>query len=130
VTVGDFAALGGLAAVHQFVRIGAYAFIGAGSMVSQDVPPYVLACGDRAKIYGLNSIGLKRRDFPLPLRRDLTHALRLLQRAPTVQQGIQDVRRAFIPLPPEHPVHQLLAFCEFGEGRGLCASVRRQRSAP
>lgn len=63
ITVGDYAILGGIVAVHQFVRIGAYAIIGGQSAVSQDIPPYVSAAGNRAKLYGLNLIGLKRRGF-------------------------------------------------------------------
>jgi len=63
IEVGDYAILGGIVAVHQFARIGAYALIGGQSAVSQDVPPYVSAAGNRAKLYGLNLIGLKRRGF-------------------------------------------------------------------
>lgn len=61
VTLEDHAAIAALAAVHQFARIGESAYVGAGSMVSLDVPPYCLASGDRARLYGLNLIGLKRR---------------------------------------------------------------------
>jgi UDP-N-acetylglucosamine acyltransferase len=63
ITIGDWAILGGIVAVHQFVRIGAYAIIGGQSAVSQDIPPYVSAAGNRAKLYGLNLVGLKRRGF-------------------------------------------------------------------
>ena len=63
VTLEDYVTIGALAAVHQFARIGESAYIGAGSMVSLDVPPYCLANGDRAHLYGLNLIGLKRRGF-------------------------------------------------------------------
>ncbi len=63
ITVDDHAVLGGLVAVHQFVRIGSYAFIGGKSAITKDVPPYTLAAGDRARLYGLNMVGLKRREF-------------------------------------------------------------------
>lgn len=63
VTLEDYATIAALAAVHQFARIGESAYIGAGSMVSLDVPPYCLANGDRAHLYGLNLVGLKRRGF-------------------------------------------------------------------
>jgi UDP-N-acetylglucosamine acyltransferase len=59
--VEDFVIIGGLVGVHQFVRIGNGAILGAGSMVSMDVPPYCNATGDRAKLHGLNIEGLKRR---------------------------------------------------------------------
>ena len=63
VILQDHAILGGLSAVHQFVRIGTHAFIGGTTGVDRDIPPYVLAAGNRAKLRGLNTVGLKRRDF-------------------------------------------------------------------
>jgi UDP-N-acetylglucosamine acyltransferase len=64
VIVGDFAVLGGFVGVHQFCRIGAHAMIAAGSIVLQDVPPFVTAAGYPAKPRGINSEGLRRRGFP------------------------------------------------------------------
>jgi UDP-N-acetylglucosamine acyltransferase len=49
--------------VHQFTRIGAHAFLAAGAMVAQDVPPYAMVAGDRARLVGINEIGLQRRGF-------------------------------------------------------------------
>ncbi len=63
VTIDDHAIVGGLVAVHQYVRIGAYCIIGGASAVSKDIPPYVMAVGNRAKLYGLNTVGLKRQGF-------------------------------------------------------------------
>ncbi len=63
ITIGDHATIGGLVAIHQFVRVGAYAFIGGKSGVVKDIPPYVIASGDRAVLHGLNSVGLKRHGF-------------------------------------------------------------------
>ena len=60
ITVEDKAILGGFVAVHQFSRIGRHAFIGGASAVSRDVPPYTMAVGNRAKLVGLNLVGLKR----------------------------------------------------------------------
>jgi len=116
VQVEDHAVLGGLAAVHQFVRIGTLAFVGAGSMVSQDVPPFTLASGDRARIYDLNVVGLRRHGYGPNARRALRRALGLLLTAPTIQQGVERVR-AGSELTAE--VERLLAFVEQG-GRGLC----------
>lgn len=62
--VGDWTVIGGMAGLHQFVRVGKMAMIGAGAMVPLDIPPYTMAQGDRAKLSGLNVVGLKRRDFP------------------------------------------------------------------
>lgn len=63
VVVDDYAILGGMSAVHQFTRVGSYVMASGGSMIAQDLPPYVIAQGDRAKTVGLNLIGLKRRGF-------------------------------------------------------------------
>jgi len=63
VTVGDFAVLGGLAAVHQFCRIGHHAMVGGVTGVEQDVIPYGMVLGDRARLAGLNLRGLQRRGF-------------------------------------------------------------------
>ena len=64
VHLGQKAVIGGLCAVHQFVRIGEYAFIGGKSGIAQDVPPYMLAVGERARLVGPNLIGLRRAGFP------------------------------------------------------------------
>ena len=63
VTLEDYCILNGLVAVQQFVRVGAHAYIGGKSGILKDVPPYVIASGERAKLYGLNVIGLKRHNF-------------------------------------------------------------------
>jgi UDP-N-acetylglucosamine acyltransferase len=63
VEVHDFAILGGFTVVHQFVRIGAHVITGMGSIVLQDIPPFVLAQGNTATPHGLNAEGLKRRGW-------------------------------------------------------------------
>lgn len=63
VHVGDYAIIGGLAAVHQFAIVGAHSMAGGGSMISQDVPPYVMCSGNLAVPHGINSEGLRRRGF-------------------------------------------------------------------
>ena len=63
VILENYVGVGGLAAIHQFTRIGESAYLGGGAMVSLDVPPYCVAQGDRARLFGLNLIGLKRRGF-------------------------------------------------------------------
>jgi len=63
VEVDDYAILGGLSAVHQFARIGCHVMASGGSMIGQDVVPYAIVQGDRAKVVGLNLTGLKRRGF-------------------------------------------------------------------
>ncbi len=63
VCVEDGVNIGGLVAIHQFVRIGKLAMLGGGAMVSKDVPPYVMVVGDRAELWGVNVIGLRRKGF-------------------------------------------------------------------
>lgn len=63
IEIGDKAIIGGLVAIHQFVRVGAYAFIGGMTATVKDIPPFMMASGDRAKLYGLNVRGLKREGF-------------------------------------------------------------------
>ncbi len=83
VDVGDFAIIGGLAAVHQFVRIGAHAMVGGMSGLEQDLIPYGSAMGARARLRGLNLVGLQRRNFS----RDDIHTLRTVYRLMFAQEG-------------------------------------------
>lgn len=78
VQVGDFAIIGGNSAVHQFVRIGAHAMIGGMSGVENDVIPYGTVMGDRARLAGLNLVGLERRGFSKDDVRALRSAYRML----------------------------------------------------
>jgi UDP-N-acetylglucosamine acyltransferase len=80
VEVGDFAWLSGLCAVHQWSRIGAHAFIAGGAIVTQDVPPFCLVQGDRARLVSLNATGLKRAGFASAEIMDLRRAYRVLFR--------------------------------------------------
>ena len=80
VELGDQVTVGGHAGVHQFVRIGRLAFIAAGAMVSNDIPPYCLAAGDRARLRGLNRVGLQRAGLSAPLRATLKRAFIALRR--------------------------------------------------
>jgi UDP-N-acetylglucosamine acyltransferase len=63
IEVDDKAVIGGLAAIHQFVKIGTLAMLGGGSMVSQDIPPYVMVAGNHARPTGINKLGLQRAGF-------------------------------------------------------------------
>jgi UDP-N-acetylglucosamine acyltransferase len=81
VTIEDWVILGGFSAVHQFVRIGAHAFTGMGSAMSQDVPPYVTAAGNLAQPHGLNTKGLSRRGFSAAAIAAIKRAYRTLYRS-------------------------------------------------
>jgi len=80
VTVGDWTVFGATTLVHQFVHIGAHAFTGMGTYLAQDLPPYVTAAGNRARPYGINSEGLKRRGFSAETINGLKRAYRTLYR--------------------------------------------------
>jgi len=81
VTLGDWAILGATTLVHQFVSIGAHSFTGMGTYLAQDLPPYVMAAGNAARPYGLNSEGLKRRGFSPQAITELKRAYRTLYRS-------------------------------------------------
>jgi len=81
IRIDDHAILGGLVAVHQWARIGRLAMIGGVSGVALDVPPFCIASGERAKLYGLNLVGLKRHGFSEERIADLKKVYRLLFRA-------------------------------------------------
>lgn len=82
VEVGDFSTIGAFSAVHQFCRVGDHAFIGGGSICTQDVLPFVKTVGNRpAKTYGINNIGLERKGFTKETVEALQRAYRLLVRS-------------------------------------------------
>ena len=124
VIIGDGVIVGGLSGIHQFVKIGDVAMVGAGAMVSQDIPPYCLAQGDRAKIHGLNRVGLERNGG----NRDDLSALRKIYRTvftPTspdvVGRSFKErvaVARGLVGL--NERGLQFVAFLESSE-RGVCA---------
>ncbi|GHG01028.1 acyl-ACP--UDP-N-acetylglucosamine O-acyltransferase [Thalassotalea marina] len=94
VHVGDFAILGGQSGVHQFCHIGAHSFIAATSLILKDVPPYVMASGNAAKPYGLNSEGLKRRGFEPETIRAIKKAYRKVYRdGLTVEQAVSAIEQ-------------------------------------
>ncbi|MCP4747074.1 MAG: acyl-ACP--UDP-N-acetylglucosamine O-acyltransferase [Desulfobacteraceae bacterium] len=92
ISIGNHATVGGLVAIHQFVRVGDYAFIGGKSAVTKDIPPYVIASGDRAKLHGLNQVGLKRHGFAKETVLQLKKAYRLIFRfGLTLNEAIERV---------------------------------------
>jgi UDP-N-acetylglucosamine acyltransferase len=116
VSIGDWAIVGGLTPIHQFVRIGAHAFVGGATRVAKDVPPYVKAAGSPMELYGLNSVGLQRRGIPDDVRRELKRAYRLFFASNhNVAQALARAREELRALPE---VEVFLAFFENSE-RGV-----------
>jgi UDP-N-acetylglucosamine acyltransferase len=117
ITVEDYAFIGGLVAVHQFTRIGAYSMIGGFSAIPQDIPPYTTAAGDRAKLYGLNTIGLKRQNFSDSQIKELKHAYKILFRSKlTLKEALSKLKQKK-NLSKE--IKNLIEFIEKNK-RGIC----------
>ena len=116
VIVDDKATISGLSAVHQFVRIGRFSFIGGCSRVSKDIPPFLKAVGNPVKLYGLNSIGLQRNGFPDEVVRELKRAYRLFFRSDL--NLTQAMQRAETDLEQFPEVAELVRFVEASE-RGV-----------
>lgn len=118
VAIGDFAILGGLSAVHQFVRVGKHAMIGGVTGVERDVIPYGQVVGDRARLVGLNIVGMQRRGFS----RDQVQALRtayqmLFGEAGTLAERVDEVARQFVDV---EAVRDIVEFIRADSQRGLC----------
>ena len=118
VTVGEWAILGGLAAVHQYVRIGRHAMVGGLSGVENDVIPYGSVTGNRARLQGLNIIGLKRRG----VSRDNIHVLRNAYRLLFAQEGtlaerLEDVAELFHD---NRAVMEIIDFIRTESQRSIC----------
>jgi len=91
--VGDWVVLGGLCAVHQFVRIGAHAMIGGTSSIRQDIAPYLLGAGDPFRPVGINVEGLGRRGFGASEVAALKEAYKLLfRRGLNTAQALESLR--------------------------------------
>jgi UDP-N-acetylglucosamine acyltransferase len=117
VALGAHAILGGCSAVHQFVRIGAHAFIGGGSVVVMDVAPFCRASGNRARLFGLNLVGLRRRGFSASDLRAVRAAYRLLFGSNLLlSEAAARIEQELLPQCPK--LEALLAFVRSSE-RGL-----------
>ena len=116
--VGDYVRFGGICAVHQFVRIGSHAFIGAQSMIDGDVIPYGLAVGNRARLAGLNLVGLKRGGFD----RESIHTLRAAYRMIFSSEGTlrERVEDAAVMFKDARLVQEVVSFISAAKDRPLC----------
>lgn len=108
VVIGDAVTIGGLTAIHQFVRIGDYAYVGGKSAVVKDIPPYVIAAGDRATLYGLNKVGLRRNGFPESTVNALKKTYQIIFRIGLTMNEAVERARAEVDQVPE-----VAAFIEF-----------------
>jgi UDP-N-acetylglucosamine acyltransferase len=113
--LGDWVIIGGMTPIHQFVKVGAHAFVGGSSAVRKDVPPFVKASGDPLRLFGLNSVGLQRRGFTDADRQALRRAYRLLFRSK------QNLGEAIAPCAPSCPA------CPRGDSAGVHREQRTRR---
>lgn len=120
VQLGDRVVMGGLAAVHQHSRVGRCAMVGGGAMVSQDVPPFTIAQGDRARLFGLNIVGLRRARFSADVMTALKSAYReLFHQGLPFRMALEQLRSARADVPE---VMELVEFIG-GSTRGICRSA-------
>ena len=118
VSIEEWAIIGGLSAVHQFVRIGKHAMIGGKTGVAEDVIPYGSVIGNRARLSGLNIVGLKRRDFSREDIQNLRKAYRLIfAEEGTFAERILDVAELF---PDNEPVQDIINFINADSSRAIC----------
>lgn len=101
IVIGDYATIGGLVAIHQFVRVGDYAFVGGASGLNKDVPPYVIAAGPRATLHSLNAVGLKRHGFTSATLSALKKVYRIFFRIGLTQNEAIERARAEVEQIPE-----------------------------
>lgn len=125
VDIGDHAIVSGMAAVQQFARIGEFAFLGGLSGYSNDVPPYMLAQGTRARLYGPNLIGLKRKGFSAPTINALKKAYRVIFRSGLMRE--EALTKALADHPDVPEVARLVEFMR-STVRGITADAGRSSS--
>jgi UDP-N-acetylglucosamine acyltransferase len=118
VVMGDYSFIGGNSAIHQFVRIGAHAWIGGMTGVERDVIPFGQAVGDRARLTGLNLVGLERRGFPRDDIQDMRTAYRMIFGPDsTLAERVEEVAGQFAANPF---IMQIVDFIRAKSSRGLC----------
>ncbi|MBT8433623.1 MAG: acyl-ACP--UDP-N-acetylglucosamine O-acyltransferase [Gammaproteobacteria bacterium] len=108
VEVGDYTILGGFTSVHQFTLIGSKSFCGLGSVVTQDIPPFTTAAGNRARVIGINKEGLKRKGFSAELIQALHKSFRQLLKS---RGSKEEIFENLKPLCDEYP--EVAEFVDF-----------------
>ena len=116
VQVGDYANIGGTAAAHQFVRIGAHAMVGGATKLTRDVPPFFLAEGNPAQVYGLNSVGLRRAQFSPKTVAELKDCYKIMYRS---GRNLSQALAALKEVVTTAEGHRLITFIEAPSERGI-----------
>jgi UDP-N-acetylglucosamine acyltransferase len=123
VTVGDYAIIGGLAGIHQFIHIGAHAMVSGGSLVRKDVPPFVKAAKEPLSYVGINSIGLRRRGFTSEKIREIQNIYRILyQNKNNNSQAVSIIEAEFEATPERDMILQFIRNSQRGIMKGYISS--------
>lgn len=119
VTVEDFVIIGGLAAVHQFCKIGAHSFIGGGSLVNKDIPPFVRASRYPVSYLGVNSVGLQRRGFSQESINKIQDIYRVLfVKNTNLKRGLDQIEEMFVSTREKTQILDFIASSERGIMKG------------
>ncbi len=125
VTIDEHAIVGGIVAVHQHVRIGAYCIIGGASAVSMDIPPYVLAVGNRATVRSLNMIGIQRKGFTPEDIKEIKRCYAILFKSSIPRQEAVEVMKS--EMPDSAHAKRFLDAIEYSE-RGIARLRHKKKS--
>jgi UDP-N-acetylglucosamine acyltransferase len=121
VIIEDRAIIGGMTGMHQFIRVGQMAMVGAMSRLAQDVPPFMLVEGNPPKVYGLNVVGLRRNGLPPDARAQLKRAFKLIYRSQlNLGQALTEINK----LESSFELRHLISFLQTTE-RGISGLVRQ-----
>ncbi len=116
VEIGNHVTIGGMTPVHQFCKVGDYAFVGGGYRIVQDVPPFIMAMGEPLRFSGLNSVGLRRKNFSAETRTALKRAYKLIYQSDLNRsQAVEKIESDLNSMPEMKTV---LSFIELSS-RGL-----------
>lgn len=116
VIVEDHATFGGVSGTHQFVRVGRYSFVGGMTKLTRDVPPFLLVEGNPARVYGLNSVGLRRAGFPPEELSELKECYKIMYHS---ERNTSQAVSALREIVKTEPGRQLVAFVEAESARGI-----------
>ncbi|MBN2232135.1 MAG: acyl-ACP--UDP-N-acetylglucosamine O-acyltransferase [Deltaproteobacteria bacterium] len=122
IVIEECAIIGGLAAIHQFCHVGGYTMIAGTAGVSQDVPPYCMASGNHCRLYGLNSVGLRRHGFSRETLAALKRTYRLIYRTPGLPMAAA-LERVAVEVPDLPEVRRFTEFVQAAQRpgrRGVC----------
>ena len=117
VEIGDNVVMGGLTAVHQFVKVGKNVITGGGSMISMDIIPYMQAQGDRATLFGLNLVGLKRNRVSIKEIENIKHAYKILFMSNLILNDALEKVKEELGMSPY--IQEILNFISKSQ-RGIC----------